>query len=313
MSIIISGSLAHDYIMSFSGRFKEHILPDKLDILNVSFNLDKLRKDFGGTAGNIAYTMKLLGGDPTIVSALGKDNKEYLTYFNEHGIKTEGIGVFDDDYTASAYIMTDLDCNQITSFYGCVLEKTIEVELFKAEQNPSLVIISPTNIEVMMKHIRECGEKQVPFVFDPGQVISALSSEDIKEAIELATFFVSNDYELHMVIDKVGWSKEEIISKVDVLITTLGEKGSEIISSEGKISVSVSKPNEVVDPTGAGDAYRAGFFYAYSKGHSLKECGEIGSVAGVYSVEKDGGQNHTFTLEEFKDRFNKTYGYNIKI
>ncbi len=313
MAIILSGSLAHDYIMTFPGKFKEHILPDKIHMLNVSFNIATLQKNFGGTAGNIAYTVKLLGGDPVIVSALGKDNEEYIEHLQKNDITINGIGVFEDDYTPSAHITTDLDGNQITSFHTGVGLCAMKVDLFKEEPNPPLVIISPAHPEVMMKHVRECAEKNIPFVFDPGQVISAHTLSNMREAIEKAFFFISNEYEFHMTLDKTGWSKEELIRKVDVLITTLGEKGSEIISAEGKINVFAAEPKEVVDPTGAGDAYRSGFFYAYSKGFSLKECGEIGSIAGVYGVEHSGAQNHMFTIEEFNNRFTNTYGYTIGI
>jgi len=294
--ILISGSLAYDYIMDFPDSFKNHILPDHIHMLNVSFVVDKLEKNFGGTAGNIGYTMKLLDGNPIVFASLGKDADTYLDHFKTLEMNT------------SAYITTDKDDNQITAFYPGAGNESTELHVSDVTEKPTFAIIGPSAKEVMIQHAKECYEAKIPFCFDPGQQITTLSPQELMAIIGQATFLIGNDYEMKLMEEKTGWDGREILNHVEVLVTTLGSKGSVITTKEELIEIPAPAAESVEDPTGAGDAYRAGFFSAYAKGKDLKTCGQIGSVAALYAIEKYGTQNHAFTLEEFEQRFERVYG-----
>ena len=307
MSIFISGSLAYDYIMDFPDSFKNHILPDQIHILNVCFTVDKLEKNFGGTAGNIAYTVKLLGGDPVLVSSLGTDAEEYLMYLEKQGISTKYTHVSHGKLTASAHITTDKDDNQITAFYNGAAGDAATPGVADIKETPQLAIIGPTHKDIMMRHAKECFEKNIPIVFDPGQVMTALSPQELMLLIGQAKFLIGNDYEMKLLEEKTGWKGAALFDHVDVLITTLGDHGSVIAKKDATIEVEPCPPRSADDPTGAGDAYRAGFFTAYVNGHDLKTCGQMGSVAAAYAIEHYGTQNHRFTMEEFTQRYEETY------
>lgn len=306
MKILISGSLAFDYIMRFPGRFKEHILPENIHILNVAFTIDRLDKNFGGTAGNIAYTMKLLSGDPFILSTLGKDAGEYEKHLDDAGISREGATTFEDLFTASAYIMTDADDNQITAFYPGALAKAGASPVPDGEFG--LAILAPNWKPAMERHAKECKERDIPFIFDPGQQITSFTGEELLTVFRDSSGFIGNDYELEMVMQKTGKSHEELLAMTGLLIKTLGPKGSIIYTKESVIEVPARELKEVVDPTGAGDAYRAGFFTAYTRKLPLETCARVGSIAASFAIEKMGTQNHTFTAEEFATRYKETYG-----
>jgi len=311
MNILVSGSLAYDYIMDFPDSFKNHILPDQIHILNVSFVVDKLQKNLGGTAGNIGYTINLLGTKPTILGSLGSDASEYSDWFKKHSISMDHIPVSDRMLTASAYITTDKDDNQINAFYPGALGGDDQISINDVKKHIDLAIVSPTKKEAMIKHAKECNDLQIPLVFDPGQQITALLPQELMGAIGQAKFLIGNDYEMKMMEKKTGWNENELLEHVDVLIITLGEKGSVIKTKEETIEIKSCPPQSVEDPTGAGDAYRAGFFTAYVNGENLKTCGQVASVSASYAIEHYGTQNHSFTIEEFGERYEKTYGDKI--
>ncbi len=306
--ILISGSLAYDYIMDFPDSFKHHIMPEHIHMLNVSFVVDKLEKNLGGCAGNIAYTMNMLGGNPIPFGTIGKDGDEYLKHFKKLGIDTSYMPLSKHVLSSSAYITTDKDDNQITAFYPGAADEATDLHVQDVNPAPSFAIIGPTKKEAMIQHAKECHDLRIPFCFDPGQQITALSPQELMAAIGQATFLIGNDYEMKVVEEKTGWNVDELLNHVEVVITTLGEKGSVIQTKSERFDIAPSKPISVEDPTGAGDAYRAGFFTAYAAGKSLDVCGQVGSVAAVYAVEKYGTQNHEFSMDEFGDRYKKTYG-----
>lgn len=312
MSILISGSLAYDYVMDFPDSFKNHILPDQLHILNVSFVVDKLNKNFGGCAGNIAYTMKLLGEEPIILGALGADATDYLEHFKKVKLKTDYIKKVEDKFTASAHITTDKDDNQIIAFYSGAGEEAVDLSVGAVEEKLDLALITPTKKEAMVKHAKECYELQLPFVFDPSHQLTAFTAQELMMIIGQAKFFIGNDYEMRLTQEKAGWDMAELLKHVEVVITTLGEQGSIITTKDGNIEIGICPALSVDDPTGAGDAYRAGFFTAYVKGLDLKTCGQVGAVAATYAVENYGTQNHQFSLEEFKERYKKAFGSELK-
>ncbi|OGH71829.1 MAG: hypothetical protein A2921_02290 [Candidatus Magasanikbacteria bacterium RIFCSPLOWO2_01_FULL_43_20b] len=308
MSILISGSLAYDYVMDFPDSFKNHILPDQIHILNVSFVVDKLNKNFGGCAGNIAYTMKLLGGEPLILGALGKDASDYLKHFKNVGIETSHIKTVEDKFTASAHITTDKDDNQIIAFYSGAGEDAVGLSVDGAKDKIDFALITPTKKEAMIKHAKECYEQKIPFVFDPSHQLTAFTPQELMMIIGQAKFYVANDYEMKLTQEKTGWDMKELLNHVEVVITTLGEHGSIITTKEGIIEIGVCPPRSVDDPTGAGDAYRAGFFFAYANGLNLKTCGQVGAVAATYAVENYGTQNHRFVRSEFEERYEGAFG-----
>ncbi len=271
--------------------------------------IDKLEKSWGGTAGNIAYTMKLLGGDPRIISAAGRDAGEYMEHFKKHGIATNHIALDPKRLTASAYITTDNDDNQIIAFYGGPSDLALNIHLRDVAESSKVVLVSPTYKEAMKQHLKEAKELGLTTVFDPGQQITAFTGEELQKMIRQSDFVIGNDYEMKLLEERTGWSGSEMLKETKTLITTLGERGSVITTADGQtIEVSGCKPNSVDDPTGAGDAYRAGFFFGFDKGLDFKTCAQIGSVAASYAIESYGTQNHTFTLEEFGQRYEKSYG-----
>lgn len=308
MSILISGSLAYDYIMDFPDRFKNHILPDQIHILNVCFMVQKLAKSWGGTAGNITYTIKLLGGEPVMISALGSDGADYLNHFVKYGIDTKNILKDETKLTASAYITTDIDDNQITAFYNGPLTSVGKIKLPPVTKAKQVALISPSSKEAMITHLRDGKNLGYVVVFDPGQQITAFKEAELQQLVDQSDFLIGNDYEIKLIEERTGWSINDLLRDGRILITTLGERGS-VISEKDKdpIEIKPCAPLSVDDPTGAGDAYRAGFFVAYEKGLELKTCGQVGAVAASYAIETYGTQAHSFTIKEFCVRYEKTY------
>ena len=313
MPILISGSIAYDYIMDFPDSFRNHILPEQAHILSVSFVIPELKKEFGGTGGNIAYTMRLLGGDPILLGALGNDGTEYIEYFEKQGIGTRYITRSLDRITASAYITTDKEDNQISAFYVGPGHEALQLNVADVKETLELAIISANNKEVMIQHAKQCNEANIPLVFDPGQHLTAFSAQELMLLIGQSNFLIANDYEMKLITEKTGWGAEDLLQHVNVLITTHGEKGSVIRTKDELFEAKPCPPTSVEDPTGAGDAYRAGFFTAYTKGLGLQTCGQVGSVAATYAVEHYGTQNHRFTLTEFKKRYEDTYKKSITL
>jgi len=316
MSILVSGSLAYDYVMNFPDSFRNHILPDQLHILNVCFMVDRLERSWGGTAGNIAYTMKLLGADPLILSAVGGDGNEYLEHFKKHGISAKYILQDKKQLTSSAHITTDADDNQITAFYNGPLELGLQINTRDIIQNeqPTLALISPTQKEVMEKHLKESAEAGIKTVFDPGQQITAFKEIELKKMINQAHFVIGNDYEIKLLEQRTGWDTKELLKQTKVLIITLGDKGSVVMTDAGeRVEAGVCPPQSADDPTGAGDAYRAGFFVGFQLGYNWKTCAQMGATAAAYAVETFGTQTHRFTANEFCERYYNAFKEKISL
>ncbi|MGC9598866.1 MAG: carbohydrate kinase family protein [Minisyncoccia bacterium] len=325
MAILISGSLAYDYIMDFSGRFRDYIMPKNIHLLNVCFPIRELVKSRGGTAGNIAYTLKLLGSEPVIVSVLGKDGGEYLIHLRRLGIGTRYIAQDKSRFTASAHIVTDRDDNQVAAFFSGAdpkltppiprIARILRVPHAHTTTNKSgaLAIISPSHPHTMRRHMRECAAHGIPAIFDPGQWSSSLTGAAFREMVRTSAITIGNDYEIKLLIERTGWSMRDVLKKTRVLITTFGEKGSAIATAKGVMRVAPAKPRRVTDPTGAGDSYRAGFLAGLERQYDLTTCGRMGSVAASFCIEHAGTQAHRFTKNEFRARFKKTYGAEVKI
>lgn len=314
MSILVSGSLVHDYIMDFDSRFKDHIMPDKIHILNVCFVVDKLNRSWGGTAGNIAYSLKLLGSDPLIFSAVGNDGQQYLSHFHENNIKTDYIRIDENQMTASAHITTDQDDNQITAFFGGPLKLAGDIDSKGLKEEIGLALISPTDKQIMQSHLKQCIDAGIKVIFDPGQQIFGFDGEEMKEMIKGSYFLIGNDYEMNLIRERTGWDNSEILKHVEIIITTLGDRGSLIETRDGrKIEVPPAKPESTIDPTGAGDGYRAGFLRGFELGYELEKCGRMGAVAACYAIETRGTQEFKFTKEEFSQRYKENFGEELDL
>jgi len=307
MPILISGSLAYDYIMDFPDSFKNHILPNQIHILNVCFVVDKMQKNFGGCAGNMAYTMKLLGAEPIIFAPLGSDAGDYLNWIRQNNLETKYMPIVKEKMTSAAYITTDKDDNQIIAYYNGAADKAIDLNVGDVDEKIGLALITPTKKEAMLKHAKECYDKKISFVFDPSHQLTAFTPQELMATLGMAKFYIANDYEMKLTQEKTGWDMKELLSHVEVVITTLGERGSVICTKDQTIEVGICPALSVDDPTGAGDAYRAGFFSVYVEGHDLKTCGQAGAVAATYAVENYGTQNHRFTVDEFASRYEKAF------
>lgn len=315
MNVVITGSLGYDHIMNFPGRFADRIMPDNIHKISLSFLVDKLSKQFGGVAGNIAYTLKLLGVDPTIVACAGNDFTPYKTHLTKHRISTKSIKTFDTVPSSLYSVVTDQDDNQIGSYY--IGAMTHAKELSIASQGTTLrgkvvpfktfVVISPTDPTAMVKYVKECRTLKLPYLYDPAFQIATFSPEELKEGIVGASLFIGNDYEISLVEDRLGISHEQLLTMTPVVITTLGAKGSVIETNKESIHIKPAKPHNTSDPTGAGDAYRGGFLAGYLRKFDLVTCGQMGSVAAVYTVETYGTQTHTFSKKEFAKRYEENF------
>lgn len=308
MATLISGSMAYDYIMDFPDSFKNHILPDQIHILNVCFVVEQMRKNYGGCAGNIAYTMQMLGGNPLIFAPLGSDGEEYKKFLESHSVPTTYLPISSSKLTSSAHITTDKDHNQVIAYYSGAGDEALEMSVSAVTEPIDFAMITPTNKLAMIKHAKECSEKKIPFVFDPSHQLTAFSAQELMMLIGQSKFYIANDYEMKLTEQKTGWDTEELLNHVEFVIVTMGEKGSFIRSKDELFEIPPCPAFSVQDPTGAGDSYRAGFFTAYAQGMDLETCGRVGSVAATYTVEQYGTQNHSFTKEEFCERYEKAYG-----
>ena len=308
MQIYISGSLAFDRIMTFPDKFSNHILPDKIHILNVSFMVDSLVERFGGTAGNIAYNLSLLGVKSTILSQVGKDFGPYDARLQQYGIAVDGIRTIEQEFTAGCYITTDMSDNQINGFNPGAMKYPCQYDMGRIDSKDAIGIIAPGNVHDMVDHPKYYRERGIPYIFDPGQQIPALGGDNLKEAIHGAEILIVNDYELEMIMKATGMSKEDIVGQVGYLITTLGEKGSIVSCDDGDTTVGVVPAKEVLDPTGAGDAFRAGLLKGLSMGKTVAESCKLGATCATYAVEFKGTQEHSFTLEEFTERYESVFG-----
>lgn len=308
--VLVTGSLAFDNIMDFPGHFKDHILEDKAHVINISFLVEDLTQQRGGCAANIAYTMALLGERPRIVAAAGRDFEEYRRWLAEQGVDTGGIAIFNDERTACCFITTDKAHCQITGFYPGAMRRAREISLAAAAQDgAAMVVIAPDDPEAMLRHCREARECGLPFLFDPSFQVTALGGEPLAEASEGAAALVMNDYEFSVFQEKTGLSADELRQRHEYLVVTYGERGSEILLRGGEtIEIPGARAREVVDPTGAGDAFRGGFVAGLKKGYELPVCGRMGSVAAVYAIESYGTQRHAYTQREFFARYRENFG-----
>lgn len=307
MTVLLSGSLAFDHIMLFPGYFEDHILPDKLHILNVSFLVDSLEKFRGGVAGNISYSLALLGQPCKIVAPVGQDFDEYRAVLEQLGVDTSGLRVIDGELTASAFITTDRADNQITGFYPGAMARAGEVGISEHVNGVKMAVVSPTAPAAMERHIREFKDAAVPYMFDPGQQIVALTADTLREGIEGAQILVGNDYEFAMMAEKTGMSTDALHTACPITAVTLGELGSTIYHRDEVHEIPAAPAENVVDPTGAGDAYRAGLLTGLLNGLPLDAAGRVGSVAATYAVEAKGTQAHHYSTEEFVRRFSETF------
>ncbi len=304
-NILVSGSLAYDRIMDFPGFFRDHFLAHKLHSINVSFGVDGVAENFGGTAGNIAYNLKLLKLDPQIIATAGSDFVAYKSYLDKLGISTAPIRVDPTERTSAAYIITDKADNQIAAFsFGA--GKTPYGELPEIET--PCAIIGAGNLEDMIAFPRGYTSRKIRYFYDPAQALPRLSAEDLRYGIENSAGLFGNDYEIELIMQKTGWNEKDMLAKVPFIVATLGESGSRIVSKEGAERVDAVHVRDVVDPTGAGDAYRAGFIAAYLRSAPLRTCAKLGSAVAAYVVEKQGTQNHSFTLPDLRTRFEVAYG-----
>ncbi len=309
MSTVISGSIAYDYLMHFPGHFREHFLLDKMDRVSLSFLVDSMRRQRGGVAPNIAYSMKLLGCNPLIFGTVGKDFGEYRAWLEQHGLDLSGIKEIEDEYTASFFVNTDEDNNQIATFYIGAMAHATELSLRDLpKERVDLVVVSPNAPEAMIKHAAEAKELGVPYVYDPSQQVVRLSKEDLIRGIEGAEILIVNDYEYALIKNKTGLSDEDLTRMAHVVIVTRGEEGSEIMVGKERIEIPAAKPEEVSEPTGVGDAYRAGLLAGRSRGLPWEVCGRLGSLAAVYVLEHPGPQEHHYTIEEFLERYHRNFG-----
>lgn len=306
--VYISGSLAYDRIMAFPGKFSDHILPEKIHILNVSFAVNGLTEQFGGTAGNIAYSLALLGETPIVLASAGKDFDRYKAWMEENRIPTLGIRIVPEEFTAGAYITTDLSDNQITGFNPGAMKHPCRYPIKNDEGEKALGIVSPGCVEDMVTYSREFKKNRIPYICDPGQQIPVLTSDALTEILTGSEILVSNDYELEMIQKTTGFSLGQLIVRTRAIITTLGEEGSLVREGATETRIPAVPPGRVLDPTGAGDAYRSGLIKGLLMGKPLPEAARVGATCASYAVSHHGTQEHRFTVEEFWKRHEACFG-----
>lgn len=304
MNIIVSGSLAYDRIMDFPGYFADHILPDKIHMLNVCFHVNGMKEKFGGTAGNIAYALRLLGEEPLICATIGHDYEKYFNWLKKNNISTKHIKIIADEFTAGAYITTDRADNQITGFNPGAMKYPCLIDFDKLDAQNTIVIVSPGNFDDMVQYPRACKDRGIDYIMDPGQSLPMWDKNDLMECIEGSKILIVNDYELSLITNKTGLSKNALLKKTGAVITTLGALGSQVSTRDADVAIPAYKVKKVVDPTGAGDAYRGGLLSGLARGLSLVESARMGSICASFAVETYGTQEYTFTLEEFRQRLN---------
>lgn len=306
MSILVTGSLAIDHIMVFPDRFRNHILPDRLHILNVCFHVPRLQRHFGGTGGNIAYHLRLLDEDPILLAAAGEDFGAYAKWLDRHGIRRDWIRIFPGASTAQGFITTDLDDNQITAFHPGAMNHAHENHVDGA-LGAQLAIIAPDGKQGMLQHARECAAQRIPFMFDPGQGLPMFSAEELAEFVRLADYVAVNDYEGKMLEDKTGRRLEDLAREVRALIVTLGAQGSRIYAGQAQHEIPVAAAERVVDPTGCGDAYRAGLLYGIAQGWDWPRIGRLGAVLGAIKIASRGAQNHRADRATVEARYRESF------
>jgi len=309
MNIIVTGSISYDYLMRFPGRFVEHILPDQLDRISLSFLVDEMRRQWGGCAANIACNLALLGERPRLMGTVGQDFGEYRAWLTQRGVDTALVRAELDLFTASFFVNTDQDGNQIASFYTGAMARARDLSFRDLEADQiDLVIISPNDPEAMVKYAAECRELGIPYLYDPSQQIIRLSGEDLRAGLEGCSLLAVNEYEFGMLREKTGLSAEAIQSiPARACVLTLGAEGARIWSDEGVYDIPVVPPERTDDPTGVGDAFRAGLVKGLALGLSWDLAGRMGALAATYDLEQPGAQSHYYTLAEFVARFRQSF------
>ncbi|MBN1266043.1 MAG: carbohydrate kinase family protein [Anaerolineales bacterium] len=307
MKIVLTGSIAYDYLMHFPGQFEENILPELLDRISLSFLVDSMARKRGGIAANIAYTLALLGEKPKILAAAGMDFQEYRDWLDSHGVDTSAIHIFEDTYTSSFFATTDDSNAQIASFYPGAMDQSTQLSLHDLDEKPDLVFISPSDPAAMNKFIDECLELNIPYFYDPSQQIVRFSSEELKHGILNCAALFSNDYEFGLISEKTALAREDLLKSAQFVVTTRGEDGVDITTIQETIHVPSVPPDINFDPTGIGDAFRAGFLKGYLNQLSLERCAQIGALAATYCLEADSPQGHKFDIPSFISRFRKYY------
>ena len=305
---LICGSIAFDKIMQYHGRFADTLLADQLHRVNVSFLVPTLRTEYGGCAANIAYNLNMLGGDPLIMATLGLDGGEYLERFATFGISTRAILTIEDAYTAQCFVTADNDNNQINAFHPGAMQFSHENKV--ADMGKLRVaIVAPDGRDGMLQHVADCAAQGIPVMFDPGQQLPMFNGEELRTFIEQATYLAANDYEFEMVMERTGWSLEDIASRLEALIVTRGDQGSEIYAGGVRHAIPCVAAEAVVDPTGCGDAYRAGLLYGIVNDFDWPTTGRLASMMGAFKIAHQGGQNHVATRAELLERFAMNFGY----
>jgi adenosine kinase len=307
MKIVVTGSIAFDYLMSFPGKFTEHFLAEHMDRVSLSFLVDSMDKRRGGCAPNIAYTLALLGERPYLMATAGQDFGEYRQWLEAAGIDTTLVKQVPDKFTASFFCSTDVENNQIASFYTGAMANAAELS-FRTVDGCGLVIVSPNDPAAMVQYAEECRTLKIPYIFDPGQQCARMSGDELKDGLVGARLVVCNDYEFELIRQKTGLSEVDVLRDAEVLVVTRGEEGCWIYNSGNRVDVKAVPPHRIVDPTGVGDAFRGGFMKGMAVGAPLRVCGQIASVAATYALEHLGGQSHAYTFEEFSQRYEEHFG-----
>ncbi len=308
MEILVSGSMAYDRIMDFDGKFSDHILPDQLDNINVSFTVNSLTENFGGTAGNIAYALSLLGEKPRILATIGQDYHRYFEWLHKIGVPTEDIRVVDDELTAGAYITTDNQSNQITGFNPGAMKQQSGFAFDSLDPKDCLAIVAPGNLQDMAEYTAEHQKRGIFSIFDPGQSLPAWEPAALAKCIGQSRMLVCNDYEMEMICNSTGMSREQVAKTVETIVVTKGEDGCDLATSSGTVTIPVVPTDDAVDPTGAGDAFRGGLIKGLVEGRSMERAVQMGNVAGHYAVRKWGTQQYSFTMDEFKAKLEQHFG-----
>ena len=305
--LIVTGSIAYDYLMSFPGKFTEHFLPEHMQRVSLSFLVDSMDKRRGGCAPNIAYTLALLGERPLLMATAGQDFGEYRQWLDAAGVDTSLVKQVPDKFTASFFCSTDTENNQIASFYTGAMAHAAELS-FRTLQEPSLVVISPNDPAAMVQYAEECGTLKIPYIFDPGQQCARMSGPELKDGLVGAQILICNDYEFELIRQKTDMGESEILAVTEALVVTRGEDGCSIYSADSRVDVKAVLSDRVVDPTGVGDAFRGGFMKGLATEEPYQTCAQLGAVAATYALEHLGGQSHAFTRSEFKTRYEEHFG-----
>ncbi len=307
MNIVVTGSIAFDYLMSFPGKFTEHFLPEHMSRVSLSFLVDSMDKRRGGCAPNIAYTLALLGERPRLMATAGQDFGDYRRWLEAALVDTSLVKQVEDRFTASFFCSTDVDSNQIASFYTGAMANAGELS-FRDVPDCGLAIISPNDPGAMLQYAEECRVLGIPYIWDPGQQCARMSGSELRDGLVGATIVICNDYEFELIRQKTGLDEEGVLAHSGALVITRGEKGCSVLERSGATSVPAVAPHRIVDPTGVGDAFRGGFLKGMARGASYGVCAQIGSVAATYALEHLGGQSHAFTWPEFLERYEAHFG-----